>query len=810
MNNPNAVVDRVDQAFFNIAEWSIKHRRFVAVFTLLLLVVGIFFAGRAQVDQSIDSFFYKDDVSYIAYKQYLDDFVSDEVVYLMYSAESSEFGPFNIDVMRTIAKLTETLAIEVPFARKATSLANVEFMRSVGENDIEIDELLIDFPDTQGELLDIRDSVMAKPLYTNYLVSKDASHAAIIIQMDVSSADEVEKITFDKARGPAADNLYPLVSDKAIREILARPEFSQAGITFYASGDVPMFTAYQEIMVSDTALITGIALLLILILSALMINPSFVGIFGPIVVVLVSVVLTIGLIGFLDWKINNFFAMLPTLLCAVGIAQSVHILLEYQRQLTMSGDRDLSIKKALHKVGGPCLMAALTTAAGFGAMAVSDLRMIAEFAVYSAFGILATFALSTTLLVVFLGGKGISQNDLKEPQNTKRLQLNPRISQLVDKCIKVNLQYPKAILTGFAIVFAIAFLGMTRLHNDFSFLHEFKPHVEWRANTEKVEKEMGGTLRMSYLIDTARQDGVKNPELLKHIERIQQFAEQYPVVVKTLSLADIFKDLNKTFHSGDSSYFTLPDKSDLLAQYFLVYEMSGGEELSEFVSSDFSRTVIEFQLEMTFASDVRDLMNQIDAYVDANPLPSNMVGESTGIGLLWVKLADYIAKTQIESYALVFSMIAIFMCVSFGSIKVGMLSMIPNLTPVVLAMGALGWANMPLDYMKLLLATIAIGIAVDDTIHLVTRTRSRFFESGSYATALSQGLRDVGPALIITSSILVIAFTAYLLSNTTILANFGLLLGGTISAALFADLFLMPVLIMTTKPFGAEFEPTTQ
>jgi predicted RND superfamily exporter protein len=808
MNSPNKIVDRVDQAFFNIAQWSIAHRRFVAVFTFLLLIIGLFFAGRAQVDQSIDSFFYKDDASYLAYNQYLDDFTSDEVVYLMYSAESSEFGPFNIDVMRTIARLTETLALEVPFARKATSLANVEFMRSVGENDIEIDELLIDFPETQDQLLKVRDSVMAKPFYTNYLVSKDASHAAIIIQMEVSSADAVEKVTFDKSKGPAADNLYPQVSDKAIREILTRPEFSQSGIEYYNSGNIAMVTTYQEIMVNDTILITGIALLLILILCALLINPSFVGIIGPTTVVLVSVILTLGLIGFLSWKINNFFTLLPTLLCAVGIAQSVHILLEYQRQLALSGDQNLSIKNALHKVGGPCLMAAVTTAAGFAAMVVSDLRLIAEFAVYSAFGILATFVFSITLLVVFLGGKPSVQGGPKQVQKTSRLQLNPRISQLVDKCIELNLQHPKTVLTSFAVVFAIAFLGITRLHNDFSFLHEFKPHVEWRADTEKVEDEMGGTLRMSYLIDTERADGVKNPELLQHIEKIQQFAEKNPVVIKTLSLADIFKDLNQTFHSGDSNYFTLPDKNDLLAQYFLVYEMSGGEELNEFVSPDFSRTVIELQLQMTYASDVRNLMNDIDAYVQANPLPSNATGQATGFGLLWVKLTDYIAKTQIQSYALVFAMIAVFMCVSFGSVKVGMLSMIPNLTPVVFAMGALGWANMPLDYMKLLLATIAIGIAVDDTIHLVTRTRSRFFESGNYATALSQGLRDVGPALIITSCILVVAFSAYLLSNTTILSNFGLLLGGTISAALLADLFLMPVLIMTTKPFGAEFEPS--
>ena len=136
-----------------------------------------------------------------------------------------------------------------------------------------------------------------------------------------------------------------------------------------------------------------------------------------------------------------------------------------------------------------------------------------------------------------------------------------------------------------------------------------------------------------------------------------------------------------------------------------------------------------------------------------------------------------------------------------------MISMIPNLTPVIIALGALGWLNIPLDVMKLLLATIAIGIAVDDTIHMTTRFRKRFYQMGNYQDALKLSLVDVGPALIITSLILSCAFATYLLSSTNMLASFGILLGGTIIVALAADLILMPVLLLKLKPFGPEFVP---
>jgi len=802
MNKPTQLVDIIDNYFGAIAAWSIRSRWKVTLTSLILVLGALFFANTARIDNSLHSFFYKQDPAYIAYRDYLEEFVSDEVMYIMYSAEDKEHGPFNLDVMRTIASLTVAFEAEVPFIREATSLANVEFMRPIGKDDIEIDELLINFPDTQAELLKTRELVSSKPMYANYLISEDGQYATIILQMTRTSTDTLEDIIYDPELGTTQENLYPVVSARAVSEILTRPEFSAQGINFYISGDVSMNTTYIDVMVGDMVNITLIALLLIVIVCSIMFRVTLVGITGPIVVVLLSVMLTIGLLGFLDWPISNFFSLLPTLLCAVGIAQSVHILLEYQRGLAATGDRNLSVQLALQKVGGACLMAALTTAAGFAVMGVSQLKMLAQFGIYSAFGIVVTFLFSATLLVVFLSGK-TRPNDIKKKGQSA---INPLILPMVEKAILLDLRHPKLILLISALIFVASFFGILQLRNDFNFVKEFKPQVEWRQHTEKIEQEMGGTLRMSYLIDTGVENGVKDPALIQRLAEIQEFAAQQPLVKKSLSLADMIKDINQTFHGNDTRYHRVPEQKDLLAQYFLVYEFSGGEEMEEFVSHDFSKTVIEFQVEMTYASNLEALIEKLDTHVQENPLP-NAQGRKTGIGLLYVKLAKYIGDTQITSYSLVFTIIALFMCISFGSIKVGLLSMIPNLTPVILALGALGWLGVPLDYMKLLLATVAIGIAVDDTIHLVSALRRRFFETGNYQQAVQMGLRDVGPALVVTSVILIVSFSAFVLSSTFVLSSFGYLLGGTIAAALLADLFLMPALIVSTKPFGPEFTP---
>ncbi len=797
MNN-NKLVDKVDSSFLTLAEWSIKWRWLVVVAACVMLAVGLFFSSKVRFDNSYESFFDQSDPAYHAYLDYLNDFQSDEITYILYRVPDNVHGPFDIEVMKTIGTLTQALEDEVPFVNEATSLANVEFIRAEGDS-IDVDELLINFPETQEDLLKVRETVLSKPLYVDYLVNKEANYAAIILEMSRDSTDPLEDIIYDPEKGSQdIYNLYPQVSDIKVREILARPEYQ--GIEFFLTGDAPMNTAYNTILTKDSTYILLSALGLIVLVSMLLFRVTLVGILGPISVVVLSLILTLGFIGIIGWDLGVMFAMVPTLLCAVGVAQSVHILLEFQRNFGITGDRKTAVKASLKKVGGPCLMAAVTTSVGFLVLYLSDLKALSELAIYASAGVMITFILSATLLVVFLAR---GSNEISERKKNS-LTVHPLVHGIVNRCIKINLAKPKIVMFICLGCLVLCGVGVTKLTIDFNFLKEFKPHVEWRKHTELAEEVMGGMLSVAYTVDTKTPNGIKDPALLHALEKVQRFAEQQPLVKKSFSVTDIIKDLNQGFHADDSDYYVLPDDKELVAQYFLVYELSGGEELEEFVSLDFSRTALEFRVEVAYATEIVELINTIDGYIEENPIPGAELRKA-GIGFMWIKICEYIADTQMVSYSLVFVMIAIFMSLSFGSIKIGLLSMIPNLSPVVVTLGMMGWIGVPLDYMKLLLATIAIGIAVDDTIHLVTRYRSQFIESGSYEIALERSLTDVGPALTITSIILVISFSSFLFGNTTILGSFGVLLAAAVAVALLADLFLMPVLILFLKPFGEEF-----
>jgi predicted RND superfamily exporter protein len=435
-------------------------------------------------------------------------------------------------------------------------------------------------------------------------------------------------------------------------------------------------------------------------------------------------------------------------------------------------------------------------------MSIAPIKSVSHFAVYSAVGVVAAFLLSLTLLVVFLSfGRRRLPREASEAEKI-RAKGGRLFHAALAGVARFDVRHRRAILALFAGIFVLSAFGIARLRVDSNFLNEFSEDEPIRIATEYVDEIMGGTYSFVYLFDSGVAEGVKSPEFLRDVERLQAQADGHAdLVKKSYSIADLLKDINKSFHEEDPAHYVLPETRDLAAQYLLLYEMSGGEELEDFISGDFARASLELRCKAVESSVLAELTDKLNTHLEAHPVSSASVSV-TGIGALWLRLMTYITQSQIRGFLLAFSVIAALMCFVFQSLKTGLLAMVPNLSPVVLTLGVMGWLDMPLDYVRLLIATVAIGIAVDDTIHHMTRFRYEFLRSGSYEQALEASTVDVGRALVITSVALVAGFLVFLLSSLDSMASFGILLATTISVALVADFFLMPALVLTLKPWG--------
>jgi len=797
------LIEQLSAIFERIGRAAYDHRLAVVVITLAAIAFFGALAAGTRIDTSFENYFDPDDATYHTYERYRDDFGSDEVAYILYEAPGREHGVWDIDVMRRVERLTRALEDEVPFVSEVTSLSNVEFMEPV-DGGIEVFDLLESFPADQDALLEIRDRVLAKPLYVGSVATADGRFASIVIEMEASSLDPLEEIRLDPDGGDALANLYPQASHAAIQAILARPEYE--GLVFKLTGDVPLNASYNQILADESGVLLGLTLLLVtLTLAAFFRRPS--GVIGPIAVVLVSLLATVGFIGAIGWPLDMFFSMMPTLLIAIGVANSVHIVSEFQARLREGADRRRAMSDTLRLVGPACFLTSVTTAIGFGAMAVSPIVTLGRLAVYAAFGVMAAFFFSITLLVVFLAfgrdrsGDAARRSDGSPPAASPS---PPWIDRRLLRLAESTVRWRRAIVAVSALLLAVSLVGALRLRVDSNFLLELSESVPVRNDTLFIDEVMGGTMSYVYLFDSGAPDGIKDPAVLREIERLQAQADLRPGIVrKTHSIVDLLKDINQTFHDGDPAWHVLPESRELVAQYLLVYEMSGGDELADYVSSDRSRASLALRCRWAPTSRIEALIGGLDDYVAANPIRGAGV-ERSGIGALWIQLTDYITSSQIRGFLIALLAITGVMCVLFRSITTGLIAMVPNVLPVALTLGTMGWAGIPLNYTTVLIAPVAIGIAVDDTMHLMTRLRVEFTARGDYAAALRASMAQVGRALLITSVVLVAGFLVNLMSLTTPQQWFGILLASTILLALLADFLLLPALLLILKPFGPE------
>jgi len=777
-----------------------RHRWAVLLISLALLGLAIWSGSGVRFNNSFNAYFDEDDPSYTAFLDFREEFGSDETSYILYAAPHAKHGVWNLDIMRKISQLTQQLEDQVPFVKDVVSLTNAEFVEGE-EGNLLVYDMLEDFPDNQETLLALKKRVLHKPLYVNALTSKDGQFGAINLEMEKASVDSIEEIRFDPEKGDEMSNLYPQITFDRIEEILSSPEYE--GLDFYHTGDVPLNASYNRISQSESTRLALIAFAVIGVLLLIFFR-NIMGVIGPLLIVLCSIFVSVGFVGLFSWDFDLMFIMLPALLVAVGVADAVHILSEYNHFLDIENDRKIAVQQTLFLVGVPCLFTSMTTMAGFASMSVSPIKAIKHFAIYSSLGVGAAFILSVTLLVVMLsfGNRNPSRKEKKQPGKSTE----PLLQKALGVVGKINERYKYFILLLSAVVFTFSVAGMTRLKVDSNFLSEFSKKAEIRRVTEFVDSIMGGSTSFSYIFDSGETDGVTDPDFLRYLESIQKEAVQKDIIMKGYSIVDMLKDINKEFHDGDPAYYKIPETQQMAAQLLLVYEMSGGDDLADYLSGDFRKARLELRCQAVESSRYQTAVNELDTYIKSGAPDTGRFStpDLTGMGTLWLRLLDYITTSQIKGFSIAFSVIAVMMCIVLGSFRVGLLSMIPNLSPVVITLGLMGWLGIPLDYVKLLIGCLAIGIAVDDTVHMIVRYQHEFSVCGNYQKALNAALKSVGRALFITSAVLVIGFLVNVFSIMRTLVDFGFLVSITIFVALLADFFLLPALVLVFKPFGPE------
>jgi predicted RND superfamily exporter protein len=329
--------------------------------------------------------------------------------------------------------------------------------------------------------------------------------------------------------------------------------------------------------------------------------------------------------------------------------------------------------------------------------------------------------------------------------------------------------------------------------------------VDWVKNMDYIRNTPLGSL---YSIDLTLTFDEKNhaklPDVLHRFDQLAQEVNNFRLIKRVSSLLDIVKDLNQVMHSGDPAYYRIPDDPELISQLLLLYEMSGGSQAEHFVDYDYQRLRLTADFGDFSSKEVeRDLVALSQRTREL--FPDAQIGV-IGSAVQFAVMVQYVSRGAVKSFLIALVVIMILMMIVFRNVKIGLIGMIPNITPALLVGGYMGLNHVTLDMMTMIIMPMLLGLAVDDTIHFINHAKLEFQRTGSYRLAVRETFVTVGKALFMTSFILVASFSVYLTSSARLFFNIGLLSVLGISSALLADYFITPILVKWTHPFGKEAE----
>jgi len=787
--------DRIEALF---KAWGhFAYRRAWLVIPVMLALSGVVLtqASKIRIDTSTEGFFHENDPIRIAYDEFREKFGRDTLVLL--AIEPPEV--FDLEFLRKLRSLHEDLENQVPYVVEVRSLINARETRG-DEDQLIVGDLMEDFPTTDAEVQDLKRRVFGNPLLIDNLVSADSTLTMIIIETEVYAvdpdADELggfEDVPADTTEATVVPRYASGEQDHEVMlAVIAVVDRHRADdFLIYLTGTPSIIEGMRTSMQSDMRKFTGMAVGMIALLLGLLFR-RVAGVVLPIFVVGLSVACSLSFMAWAGTPLTLPTQTLPTFLLAVGIGASVHILAIFYQARRRGEDKEAAIVFALGHSGLAVMMTSITTAGGLMSFAAAELRPIAHYGTYGPIGVMVglvfTIILLPALIAVFpmQAGNKSAEDDF----------FSQRILIAVGEFATTH---TRSVIAVWTILVVAGLAGASRITFSHDVLRWFNPNSEVRQATELVNERMRGSATIEALIDTHQENGLHDPELLAAIGEFQRRSldlEAGAVFAgKSISLVDIVKEINQALNENRPEYYRVPEDRLLVAQELLLFENSGSDDLQDVVDSQFSVGRITIRFPFEDAVQYPPFFAQLEALA-AETIGSKASFELTGMGVIIGYTLSAVIHTMVQSYAMALMVITPLIVLLIGNLRIGLFAMLPNLAPIIIILGIMGVFKIPMDAFTLLIGSIAIGLAVDDTIHFMHNFRRYYEETGDPKESVRRTLASTGQALLFTSLVLSGGFFIYMFASMTNLFYFGLLTGITIIIAFLADVILAPALMV--------------
>lgn len=734
-------------------------RTVVAVVLALTAAFGVF-AADVRVNSSVDNLLPRDDPARLYYEDVKRTFGSDEAgVVGVFAADV--FAP---ETIAKIAALSEDLA-GIAGVRQVLSLATVMGVETDEWGAMRVGRLLKSPPQTQAEARAFRERLLANRFYAGKLVSPDETATGIAILFEPLTDEEfIDRDIDGQIRARVARYAGP-------------EEFAVTGIQTLKVNSA-------RLMEQDLQRFLPISLLVVVLILAWAFR-TVRGVLLPLLAVTVGVVWTTGLMVLTGEAINLGTLVLPPLLMAIGIAYAIHVVSRYYQELQPGRDRVAVAEATVGHVRLPVGVAALTTLIGFASLTLSEIPAIRDFGIFAVFGIAAIFVVSATLIPALL----VLLPEARRGRD--RFTREDWVTRGLQRLALVAIRYRRTVLLVSLVVVVVGIFGIRQIRVETDYLQFLDPDTPIRAENTRIAERLGGTQPIYIVVDGEGTGAISRLSVLAAIKDLQDFMAELPKVDGSLSIVDYVTVVREVLNPDEPP--GLPDTQAEVNQLMLFVD---AKELAPIATKDMSRANIIVGTRLSGSAEVGAFVARVEDFAQRR-FHRDVDVTVTGTMVLLNRSADALARGQLFGLLQVLGVLLVLMSALFLSLRAGLLSLVPNVLPIVVLLGLMGYTGITLNISTSMIAVIAIGIAIDDTIHYLSEFNQQTRRTGSEEQAILRAGRSVGRAMVITSVVLCAGFLVVCVSNFIPIRHFGILASATMVIALLFDLVVTPALVMT-------------
>lgn len=751
-------------------QWVVQHRWWMIGVTVLVVLATSSGMRFLTVNNNTRVFFSEDNPQLKALEVLENTFSRDKSIFFAVAPKDGHV--FTRETLKAVEELTE-LSWRMPYSSRVDSITNFQHTRSE-EDDLIVENLVDDAAGLSDDDLErIKGIALTEPLLVNRLISPSGHVTGVYVTILLSKESQKEVPEIAAYARKLADTLCA----------------QHPGIDIYLTGGVMIDYTFGQASERDAKTLIPLMFLTLVILVGLSLR-SCLGTLSVLAIILISMLTGLGLAGWLGISLNAASIGAPVLILTLAVADSIHILATMFHMMRLGKPRREAIAEALRINLHAVFLTSITTVIGFLSMNFSESPPFRDLGNIVAMGVTAAFAYSVLFLPALLAVLPIKVTS--RPDETERH---------CDKLARFVLRRRKPVFWGMLIVTVVLTAGILNIELNDNFLKYFDDSFEFRRATDFVIDNLAGWDFMEYSLKSAGPGGINDPEYLATVEAFANWYREQPKVVHVFSITDTLKRLNKNMHGDDPAYYRVPEQRELAAQYLLLYEMMlpFGLDLNNQITVDRSATRLTVHFKSLSTNDIRAMDDAAQQWLKAHA-PEYMFTYGTGLSTIWAHITSRNIRSMLWASFLALVLISAILMVAFRSFRLGLISLIPNLSPALIAFGLWGITVRQVGLGLSVIVSMTIGIVVDDTVHFMSKyIRARREQNMNTVEGIRYAFNTVGTAMWVTTVALVAGFLVLTFSHYRMSSDMGYMSALTIALALAMDFLLLPTLLIKVR-----------